>query len=358
AAGHLARTAQQPDQPMPSSRPSRTHIFIVDGTLSRLTDGEETNAGLLYRLLTEVGPTVDQTFGYHPGVQGEGWLKWLRIAAGQGINAAICQGYATLASRYEPGDKVMLLGYSRGAYAVRSIAGWIGRVGLLKRELATERRIARSFRHYQKMRPNGATRSFTARFCHADVPIEMVGVWDTVRALGLPYPVLNRIVPMVTEFHDHRIGDTVARAFQALAIDETRVAYQPVKWSPGADWPGQMEQVWFPGAHADVGGHVHANPAARGLSNIPLVWMLERVEACGVNLPPGWRDRFPTDPLAPAIGNWRGGARLFFFRNRRIVEQAPYESVHPSVDVRIDGRRYRPKAEISGQVRDVSVATS
>ncbi|MEL6679261.1 MAG: DUF2235 domain-containing protein [Pseudomonadota bacterium] len=340
---------------MPSSRPPRTHVFIVDGTLSRLTEGEETNAGLLYRLLAEVGPTVTQTYGYHPGVQGEGWLKWLRVAAGQGINAAICQGYATLASRYEPGDKVMLLGFSRGAYAVRSIAGWIGRVGLIRREFATERRIARAFRHYQKLRPNAATRSFTARYCHGDVPIEMLGVWDTVRALGLPYPVLNRIVPMVTEFHDHRIGDSVAHAYQALAIDETRVAYAPVKWTPHATWPGRMEQMWFPGAHADVGGHVHALPQARGLSNIPLHWMLDRVERCGVTLPGDWRDRFPTDPLAPAIGNWRGSARIFLFRTRRIVEQTAFEAIHPSVRLREEGRRYRPKAEVSGAAPQASM---
>ena len=43
-----------------------------------------------------------------------------------------------LASRYRPGDRIFLIGYSRGAYAARSLAGVIDRVGLLQGDHATE----------------------------------------------------------------------------------------------------------------------------------------------------------------------------------------------------------------------------
>mgnify|MGYP003493192112 CR=1 FL=1 len=72
-----------------SSRPARTHVFIVDGTLSTFGEGSETNAGLLYRLLRDQGPLKDQTFGYDSGVQGLGLTKWLDVVMGKGINDSI-----------------------------------------------------------------------------------------------------------------------------------------------------------------------------------------------------------------------------------------------------------------------------
>lgn len=328
-------------------RPPRTHICLIDGTFSRIVEGQETNVGLTYRLLEEVGQTMGQSVFYHPGVQGQGWGKWLAAAAGIGINEAMAEAYAVLCSRYKPGDRIVLLGYSRGAYAVRSLAGWIGQVGLLKTRHATARRIARSFRYYQQVQLSDAGRRFGQMFCHRDVQIEMLGVWDTVRALGLPYPLLNRLVPMVTDFHNDGIGDNVAHAFHALALDETREAYDPVLWLPSKSWAGRMEQVWFPGNHGDVGGHVWRKPAARGLSNIPLNWMLERLGACGVTLPDNWRSRFPEDVAAPSVGNWRGSAKLFLFRTPRLVQPGAHETIHESVAARSAAwPRYRPKAEM------------
>ena len=213
---------------MPDRAP-RTHVYIIDGTFSRLTEGHETNAGLTYRLLAETGQTAAQSVGYHSGVQGRGWRKWIDAAAGYGINEAIMDGYAHLASRYRPGDRIVLIGYSRGAYAVRSLAGWIGRVGLIRARHAMHRRVVRSFRYYEARRLSAQGRRFADRYCHRDVHIEMVGVWDTVSALGLPYPLLNRLAPMVTDFHDDRVGDGVRHAFHALAIDETRGAYDPIR---------------------------------------------------------------------------------------------------------------------------------
>ncbi len=334
---------------MPQRSP-RTHVFIIDGTFSRLTEGHETNAGLAFRLLEEVGQTARQSVGYHPGIQGRGWSKWLHAAAGIGVNEAIAEAYATIASRYAPGDRIVLLGYSRGAYAVRSLAGWIERIGLLKAKHATVRRVDRSFGYYERMRWTRDAQRFSELFCHRDVPIEMVGVWDTVRALGLPYPLISRLAPMATDFHDDNVSPAVRFAAQALALDEMRVAYSPVLWHRPPCWEGRMEQVWFAGNHGDVGGQVWRKPRARGLANIPLVWMLERVERIGVTLPEGWRSRFPCDPLAPSLGNWSGSGKLFLYRSRRLVQPGPHQRVHPTVLERTWGKRgYRPLAEVAGE---------
>ena len=325
----------------------QTHIIIIDGTLSRLHDGEETNAGILYKLLQEMLPRTDLVVHYHPGIQGSGLKKWINIAAGVGINLTICSGYSALSRRYQPGDKILLFGFSRGAYAVRSLAGMIGRVGLVKAEHMTDRRINRAFRHYEAHKSTPASAAFSRAYCHTDVKIEMVGVWDTVKALGLPYPILSRITPMATEFHDHRLGPSIINAFQALALDETRTAYKPILWKCEKDWQGEVQQLWFPGAHADIGGQVEEFQNARPLSNIPLVWMLGKAEICGLPLPEGWQGRFVTDPAGEMLDPYAGLSKLFIFRAPRAACDTPFDALHQSVEQRQSAlASYLPKAII------------
>ena len=329
-------------------RPNRCHVFIIDGTLSRIADGDETNAGLLYKILTENGAQAHQTVGYDPGVQADGWGKWIKVAAGTGINASIVNGYSALCSRYRPGDKIMLFGYSRGAYAVRSLAGLIGRIGMLKSYEATQRRVARAFRYYESAQLSQSAKDFCTSYCHTDVQIDFLGVWDTVKALGLPYPILNRLAPMATEFHNHSLLNNTRNAFQALALDENRTSYSPLPWRIAESYTGRVEQVWFAGAHADIGGQVWRRPQARSLSNIPLVWMLERAEECGLSLPPDWQHEFPQNAIAPMFGAYRGNAKWFIARGPRNVGECGSETIHPSVYDRMKRRkRYKPRAILS-----------
>src|SRR5690606_4728232 len=123
--------------------------------------------------------------------------------------------------------------------------------------------------------------AFRRAYCHDTLPIEMVGVWDTVMALGLRLPVLWRLGAKAYEFHSAALGESVLRGYQALALDETRVAYQPLIWKPGPETRADVRQVWFRGAHSDIGGQLAGFEAARPLANIPLVWMLERGEEAG-----------------------------------------------------------------------------
>jgi hypothetical protein len=122
----------------------------------------------------------------------------------------------------------------------------------------------------------------------------------------------------------------VRHGFHALAMDETRAAYAPVLWECPADWEGNVEQMWFRGAHGDVGGQIGTFGKARPLSNIPLVWMLDRAESAGLMLPEGWRARYPCDPSAPMAGSWRGWGAVFLLRRRRAVGRDRSERVHPT----------------------------
>ena len=315
--------------PVRASRGPLVHIIILDGTLSTLTPGEETNAGLTYRLLAQMGVPV--SLYYEAGVQMAEWHHAPDVLMGRGINRQIRRAYGYLASRYRPGDKVFLFGYSRGAYGVRSLGGMIDQVGLLKSGAATERNIQLAYRHYQSAPGSPACHAFRAAHCHADFEIEMIGVWDTVKALGMRLPVLWKWDEEKHSFHTHDLGKITKRGFQALALDETRSVFQPVLWGSEETGGNRVQQVWFRGTHGDIGGQLGGFAQARPLSNIPLVWMLERAQGCGLPLPEGWRDRFPCDPGAPSVGTWRGWGKIFLLRSRRIVGADPSEVLHETV---------------------------
>lgn len=302
--------------------------------MSTLEPGRETNAGLTYRLLQELGPDV--SLYYEAGVQWPGWRQTLDVLMGRGINRQIRRAYGYLASRYRPGDRIFLMGYSRGAFAVRSLAGVIDRVGLLRAVSATERNIRTAYRHYELTPDSAAARDFAAAHCHEGVIVEMLGVWDTVKALGARLPLIWRLTEARHAFHNQHLSPVVRHGFHALALDETRQVFEPELWTCPEDWDGRVEQVWFRGSHGDVGGMLGGLDAARPLANIPLAWMLERIEISGLALPEGWKTRFECDVTAPMAGTWQSWGKLFLFRNRRIVGRDRSESIHPTAQPFVD----------------------
>ncbi len=313
------------------TRGPATHVILLDGTMSSLEPGEETNIGQIYRLLQATNHGAQLSLYYEAGVQWMVWRDTLAMMMGQGIDDQIMRAYGWLATRYRPGDRIFLLGYSRGAFAVRSLAGIMDRVGLLTAREATERNVRLAWRYYMRPEAVAGLRVFRERFCHADAMVEMIGAFDTVKALGLRLPLLWMLTEPKLRFHNHALSGVVRRGYHALALNETRQVFAPILWATGPGWQGRIEQVWFRGAHGDVGGHLGGLAAARPLANIPLLWMLERAAGAGLPLPEGWRARFATDPDAPSVGTWRGWGKLFLFRAARVVGRDASESVHPSV---------------------------
>lgn len=306
------------------------HVVLLDGTMSSLEDGEETNVGLIYKLLDEAARDSRIGLLYEAGNQWEDWSKTLDIIEGRGINRQIRRVYGWLASRYRPGDRIFLIGFSRGAYAVRSLAGVIGEVGLLDREHATERMVREAYRHYQDGTSMATCHAFKQAYCHEETPIEMIGAFDTVKSLGFRAPFVVRWAEIKHSFHNDALGEHVKRGFHALALDETREAFSPVLWKCPPGFEGEVEQVWFRGSHGDIGGQLTGKHAARPLSNVTLVWMLEKLEMCSLPLPQGWRARFPMDPDCEGVGTWRGWGKYFLARKKRVVGTDPSESIHPT----------------------------
>ncbi|MDO5527851.1 MAG: DUF2235 domain-containing protein [Paracoccus sp. (in: a-proteobacteria)] len=307
-------------------RPSVIHVVLIDGTFASLMEGRHSNIGQIYKLLRQLRG-VPIRLHYAAGQQWEMWRDLPRLAGGEGVARRIQAAYAWLAGSYRPGDQIYLLGYSRGAFAVRSLAGMISRVGLLHPEAAVERNVRLAWRYYRDPSLPGLD-AFRAAGCEKDVEIRLVGVFDTVMALGVRLPLLWMLTEPRFRFHDHQLGREVARGAQALALDETRAAFQPILWRSGPD--ARVRQMWFRGAHADIGGQLAGFEPARGLANIPLNWMLSQCAEAGLPLPEGWREGLHLDPAAPSVGSWRGWGKAFLARAPRLAGSDPSEAIHPS----------------------------
>lgn len=323
------RSAAPPVRLPATGRPC-THVVMLDGTMSSLTRGCETNIGLTYRLLSELGPDAHVTLYYEPGIQWRGYRRAVEVIAGIGINRQIKRAYLFLARNYRPGDRIMLMGFSRGAYAVRSLAGLIDRMGLLRPAQISHETLDRVYELYRSAPDSAEAQSLKASLSHDPIEIAFLGVYDTVRALGLRLPVLWRFAAIPHPYHDHALGGRTAIARHALALHETREAYAPVLWEVPRERAGAVQQVWFRGTHGDIGGQLGGRLSSRPLSNLPLVWMLSEAEAAGLPLPHHWRHRYITNPNAPSIGTLSGWGKYFITRRRRRIGADPSERVHPS----------------------------
>ncbi len=310
------------------------HVVILDGTMSSSLPGHETNAGLLWKLLTKA-PNRELRVFYEPGIQWRGLSNAIEVIAGIGINRQIQRAYRWLALNWRPGDRVYLFGYSRGAYGVRSLAGVIDQHGMLRAEHASIRKTQFIYAYYRDRRNSPFADRFSNKYCwdKTAFKIEMIGVWDTVKALGIRWPLIWRLLPDATEFHNDQLSAVVNRGYHALARDERRVAFSPVLWRTRPGWSGEIEQVWFRGSHGDIGGQLHGFQSARPLANRSLVWMLDRAADAQLPLPDGWAEQFVTDKNAPSAGMNRGFGRLFITRRARVIGADRSESMYDGTPV-------------------------
>jgi uncharacterized protein (DUF2235 family) len=260
-------------------------VVCFDGTWNNAdSDGAETNVALMARAIHATVDTggISQSVLYLRGV-GSAGLTAQRIvdgATGLGVDENIRSGYMFLAQNYLPGDMIYLFGFSRGAFTARSLAGLIGSCGLLKRQRLSD--LGKAWRYYKEEKVR-SPEAFVARYdtqAHLDVEIMFMGVWDTVGALGIPSNVFSFINQKEYGFHNTTPSKITRHAFHAMAIDESRDEFVPTLWTGDVPANCEIQQVWFAGAHSDVGGGY----TDRALADIPLVWMAKKAEKCGLAL--------------------------------------------------------------------------
>lgn len=277
-------------------------IVCCDGTWnSDDTQTNDTNVAILARSIhgsQETGGAL-QIVLYLRGVGTTGLKIGTLIdgAVGIGVDDNIRSAYQFICQNYLPGDEIYLFGFSRGAFTARSLAGLITSCGILYRESLGA--LPSAWVYYRSPKPH-APSAFVDRYrvrTHADPAISFLGVWDTVGSLGIPGGLLAAGNKAKFAFHDTSPSPLVKRAVQALAIDEHRRDFTPTFWTGTAPPGAAIQQVWFAGAHSDVGGGY----VTRKLADIPLVWMARQAEATGLAL--DWTclpDPATLDPTAPA----------------------------------------------------------
>jgi hypothetical protein len=162
---------------------------------------------------------------------------------GLGELPRIDEAYDHLCERWAAGDKIIdIVGFSRGA--------------------------ATTLDFCQRIKVNGIRKPGTDEVVAPTPQIRFLGVWDVVAAFGLAN----------LGFTDLNIGHhlelpsaNLQYCFHAMALDERRPSFLQTRLQGATE-------VWFRGAHSDVGGG-NQNP---GLNDIALKWMFCKAKAAGL----------------------------------------------------------------------------
>lgn len=288
----------------------RKLLVLLDGT----SNNKETSTNIwrLYDLALKAADGNEPVIPYYD--KGVGNDKTSRISGnvfGSGVSLNIRQAYRFLVQTYKPGDKIYLFGFSRGAFTARSLNGFIEFAGLLDKQAIKpdwgdrlprwtglthlHREVANLYDIYFS-RDTGAAnfepilrehlRAYNKDYnppTHK-VKVEAIGVFDTVPALGL----LRDEEP-----DDHRISLYAWRGYHAMSLDEQRDDFRLQRFFAPLLKGQSLEEVWFAGVHADVGGG-YGDPSLSGcgvssqlkkeeqpigLEASPLRWMLQNFSA-------------------------------------------------------------------------------
>ena len=236
---------------------------------------------------------------YQRGVGTGAFDRYSGGAFGEGLSENIRRAYKFLSRYYEDGDQIFIFGFSRGAYTARSLVGYIAAAGLLKGDHCTPEWEAKAWAYYRTS-PNdrfpGLLSQLQPYMNDRDkLKIECVGVFDTVGALGIPLTLFRRLNREKYEFHNVELSAITKVNLHAMAIDEHRYPFAATLWRKPKfkGFNTKTEQVWFPGAHSDVGGgyvpdELRQCSYQHALDDIALDWMLRRLHFY-------FEDDFPVD---------------------------------------------------------------
>lgn len=352
---------------------------------SQLTSSPATNVLKLYKsipLRAQDGRVQQKWYASHNEAP---WFRRFRAGTfGYGLDQTILQGYAYLAVTYEPGDELFIYGFSRGAYAARTLVGWLSYSGLLSTtqlnpgcvsrvrkamappnsdaqpdELAQcltdmvldpfNQSIDHAYHLYRNLHDEAHSLASTAfrRRGTQDIPITVLGIWDTVGPLGIPTSALKWLNEHRYNFHDTELSPIVKRAYHAVALDEHRADYNATLWTSPASAGQTIQQCWFSGAHGDVGGSYYEQE----LADISLSWIQRKSIEAGLSIESGAepQEQNPFGLLHDSYVECLGGFRKWFHsRFYRPVMQTGTntETLDESIRVRLfNNPEYRPNNE-------------
>jgi uncharacterized protein (DUF2235 family) len=315
-------------------------VVCCDGTWND-ADAETHIRWIFENCQGEEADPLPQFVGYFAGVGTGPVGKITGGVIGAGLSHNVRKAYRFIQKHWQPDDELFIFGFSRGAYTARSLSGFLHLVGLLDDD-DDPHRVDLAYLWYRLSRPPGQPPSPMAGeigervkpHIRHPVDITFLGVFDTVGALGVPFRAEELTSGLVANlgaaagafldrhgfgklgkaighledavrrpiegFHDTGLGAHVRNAYHALAIDERRGPFVPTLWTTVPP-RSTVEQAWFAGVHGDVGGNYHEKPDGGKLAAVPLLWMMEKATALGLDLRPDAMEklRATADPLGP-----------------------------------------------------------
>lgn len=292
---------------------------------------------------------VPQVVFYCDGVgTGRGMDKLTGGAFGQGIEDNVRDLYREIVYNYQAGDEIFLFGFSRGAFTVRTLAGFMNFAGLVEKD--DDYYVPELYACYESRQGPGteqwkkANRKVSGT--RACPPIRMVGVWDTVGALGAPGVLGQLFNKDKYQHHDVSLIPAIQNAFQALAIDEKRKPFAPNLWTRPPGWNGQLVQAWFAGVHSNVGGGYTPD----GLANEALHWIVGEAKALGLEMDDAYLRPFQARHDSVLQDSMTLAYRALGSITRKIGEHAgDGEAIHESAVARIRAPelKYQPASALA-----------
>ncbi|KAI7904472.1 uncharacterized protein BX663DRAFT_505140 [Cokeromyces recurvatus] len=273
---------------LPTEYKPRRIIVCLDGTWE--TPHDKTNVYKFYMNIDRSNNDWEYTTNYYLGL-GAGKHPLLGGMFGYGISKQIISAYKFICRNYrDERDEIWLLGFSRGAYAVRSLAGMMYNVGLLPPTKTSKSK--RAYRIYRHRRGLGLPTSIISTHFREEngcrtPSIHFLGCFDTVGALGMPKmpwylggPIFYGLFHGINGFHDINLAPIVKHAYHAMSIHEQRAWFSPtLMLSPTEQQT--LEQIWFPGVHGDIGGQDDGR-YNNILSCHTLNWMMQKAQEVGL----------------------------------------------------------------------------
>ena len=369
------------DQPIAEKRRGTNIVLFSDGTGNSSAKLLKTNVWRMYEALDLLAG--DQIAVYDNGV-GTSSVPPLAIvggALGFGLKRNVRTLYMYACRHFQPGtaerdaDRLYAFGFSRGAFTVRVLIGLIESQGLITgvtgQEL--ERQAKWAYREYRRqftaapwvIKPLRWIRDVALRLWEGAwgrkpydpsknlrPDVTFLGLWDMVDAYGLPIDELTRgwnrwVWPLSMNANER--PTKVKKVCHAVALDDERHTFHPVlldeehlNETKTRIRDESVSQVWFPGAHSNVGGGYPDDSLAR----VPLLWMAAAAEHAGLRLhrivTDEWRAH--ADPNGPGNDSRRGFGSYYRYSPRSIQKLTddrfakvaiPRPKIHESVFKRI-----------------------
>lgn len=337
---------------------TKTIVILLDGTSNEVAR----NRTHILRLYGCLKKDETQLVYYDPGVGTFGadnaWSSTYRkghevwgLATGWGVDQNVKEAYRFLLEHYSHGDKekgiapdrIVLGGFSRGAYTARVLAGFLHALGLIAPENANL--LDYAYRAYRQVsdddhdsggkdpdhNPFAAVRLFDRMLRAPRVAIDVMMLFDTVGSV-----IEWKRGPEVRRYAFTARNPSVKAVRHAVSIDERRTLFTPQLWPEGGEYWGRspvrpsepeaqdVHEVWFSGVHGDIGGGYPEEDSALG--KVVLEWMLKETEALGLRYKTRTTNRIvlaksgdytPPDPLAEPNESMHAGWKLLEYWPRR-----------------------------------------